>query len=200
MNFKSKKNLAFTLAEMLVCITVISAIIVIFLSSVRAKPNSNMVMFRKAYNITSNAVYDMLQTDMYYEGGILNNTGPTDVSIEGEKPSGATKFCKVFASYLNTTGTIACDSNTSVPSFTTLDGIEWYLPPKTGGSGKFTSTEKIKVDVNGKDNLPNCEDIPHSTCKEPDIFYIHIAETGKLSVYPGTKTMEYLQNSKRISK
>ncbi len=187
---------AFTLSEMLVCITIIAVLTVLFLSTTRAKPNSNMIMFRKAYNITSNAVYDMLQSAIYYDSGLLSNTAPTAQKVEGEYPRGTSKFCKIFASYINTAGNIDCSKGTG-ESFSTLDGISWYLPPKTT-SGTFSGRETIKVDVNGSENQPNCE-AGSPDCKSPDIFKIEISETGKMYISEEI-AKNYLQNTKNISK
>ena len=188
---------AFTLSEILVSLAVISAILLILFSVLRVKPNSNMVLFRKAYNIASNTIFDMLQTGAYYESGSLANVSATPQKIEGENPAGASKFCKVFASFVNTAGDVNCDKTSSNPSFSTLDGIDWYLPPKTT-AGTFASKEKIKVDVNGKVNIPNCEE-GTPNCENPDIFVIEVSETGKISI-PGEIAKQYLQNAKKISK
>ncbi|MDE6138691.1 MAG: prepilin-type N-terminal cleavage/methylation domain-containing protein, partial [Candidatus Gastranaerophilales bacterium] len=157
---------AFTLSEMLICITIMAALVVLFLSTTHAKPNSNMVMFRKAYNITSTNVYEMLQTAAYYETGLLNDLAKTSEKIEDEYPQGSQKFCKIFASFLNTAGDVDCSKGGKTPTFTTLDGITWYLPPKTT-SGNFSGTETITVDVNGAENPPNCKAVS-SECKTPD--------------------------------
>ena len=188
---------AFTLSEMLICIAIMAALVVLFLSTIKAKPNSGMVMFRKAYNITSNNVYEILQSAAYYENGLLDNLNPTDQKIENTRPSGTTKFCKVFVSYINTIGDVKCDNNKEVPSFVTTDGITWWLPPKTT-SGNFANKEIIKIDVNGVDNLPNCKD-GDADCKDPDIFEIKVANTGKLYI-EGDMAKQYLQNTKKISK
>lgn len=188
---------AFTLSEMLVCLAVIAVIVGILLSTIRVKPNSNMVMFRKAYNITSNTVYEIMQTAAYYESGLLSDLSKTTQKVDGDYPYGKSKFCKVFVSFVNTSGTVDCNKGGTGVSFSTLDGIDWYLPPKTT-SGSFSSKEKIKVDVNGSSNLPNCEE-GTPDCKTPDIFTIEIADTGKLSV-PGDVAKQYLQNVKKISK
>jgi hypothetical protein len=127
----------------------------------------------------------------------LSNLSATSQAIEGENPSGKSKFCKVFASFVNTAGTIDCSQGGTGASFSTLDGIDWYFPPKTT-AGTFSSKEKIKVDVNGSANLPNCED-GASNCKNPDIFIIEVADTGKISI-PGSIAKKYLQNVKNISK
>lgn len=187
---------AFTLSEMLVCLAIIGTLVVLFLSTIRVKPNSNMVIFRKAYNITSNTVYEMLQSAVYYGNGMLNNLNATSQKIEGEYPSGNTKFCKVFASYINTAGEINCN-NGAGPSFSTLDGIAWYLPPKTT-PGTFAGREKIRVDINGEENQPNCQE-KDSNCDEPDIFEFEISDIGKIYIEEDL-AKKYLQNNRNISK
>lgn len=174
-----------------------AVLVLLFLSTTRAKPNSEMVMFRKAYNITSTNVYEMMQSATYYESGLLSNTDKTTQKVEGEFPQGNQKFCKIFASYLNTAEAPNCSSGGSEPTFTTLDGIDWYLPPKTT-SGTFAGKEKITVDVNGKNNKPNCKE-GDSDCKNPDIFDIEISETGKIYI-SGDIAKQYLQNTRKISK
>ena len=187
---------AFTLSEMLICIAIMAVLVVLFLSSIRAKPNSNMVMFRKAYNITSSNVYEMLQSAIFYETGYLNNLQPTSQQIEGAYPSGQTKFCKVFANYVNTAGEPDCTSNKSKPSFSTLDGIDWYLPPKTT-SGNFSGKEIVRVDVNGS-QPPNCT-AGSADCEQPDTFEIKISNVGKIYIDDDT-AKKYLQNVRNVSK
>ena len=184
---------AFTLAEMLVCLALISAVVVIFISTIKARPNSNMVMFRKAYNIASNSVYEMMQSPVNYSTGELTNTAPTEVTYDDEKPSGTSKFCKVFAHYVNT-GEYQPACSGDGPHFTTMDGIDWYMPITNFAGGSAT----IKVDVNGRDNLPNCKP-DDAGCTNPDIFEIRIDKEGKLSV-PNDIARSYLQNSRKISK
>ena len=185
---------AFTLAEMLVCLALISAVVVIFLSTIKARPNSNMVMFRKAYNIASNSVYEMMQSPVNYPTGKLSNTAKTEIPIDDEYPSGKSKFCKVFAHYVNNGQENPPCLDNGEPHFTTMDGIDWYMPITTS----FSSGATIKVDVNGKDNLPNCKP-DDAGCSNPDIFEIRIDDDGKLSV-PNDIARSYLQNSRRISK
>lgn len=188
---------AFTIVEMMICLAVIAVIAGLFLSAIKVKPNSNMVMFRKAYNITSTTIYEILQNSLYYESGSFSVLDETSEPIEGEKAKGASKFCKVFVSFVNTDDTPDCTTDADTPSFTTMDGITWYLPPKTT-SGNFTGQEIIKVDVNGKDHLPNCQE-GDENCKDPDIFNIYISESGKIYIKDSI-AKQYLQNSRRISK
>ena len=188
---------AFTLIEMLVCLAVIAIVSVMLFSVFRAKPNSNMVMFRKSYNITSTTLYELFQASTYYESGSLNVLEPTAEVINNERPSGVTKFCKVFGHFVNTIDVPNCNKGNSEPSFTTLDGIDWYLPPKTT-SGNFSGEEIIRVDVNGADNLPNCKD-GDSDCEDPDIFEFRIVNSGKMYIR-GPVAKQYLKNSRKISK
>ena len=83
---------AFTLSEMLVCISIMAVLVVLFLSTTHAKPNSTMVMFRKAYNITSTNVYEMLQSAAYYETGLLSELTKTSEKVENEYPQGTLKI------------------------------------------------------------------------------------------------------------
>ena len=187
---------AFTLSEMLVCFAIIAALLAIFLSTIRVKPNTNMVMFRKAYNTTTSVVSEMLQSAMYYESGSLSAKDATSETINGEKPSENTKFCKVFAHFINTIEQPDCTAGAGV-SFTTPDGIDWYMPPKTT-NGSFTANETIRVDVNGVDNIPNCADGAEG-CDVPDIFEFTVEESGKIFIN-GDIAKQYLQNTRNISK
>ena len=190
------KRKAFTISEMMVCIGVIAALTALFMSVIRIKPNSNMVMFRKAYNIVSTTMYEIFQTAAYYEGASLSDySTPTSEVINGERPSGNTKFCKVFGHFVNTTDIPDCSTSTG-PNFITTDGIAWYMPPNTT-NGTFSSEEKIIVDVNGE-NKPNCHE-GETGCKHPDKFNIYISGSGKLFVRDAL-AQQYLQNSRRISK
>ena len=187
---------AFTISEMMVCLAIMAALAALFLSAIRVKPNSNMVMFRKAYNVTSTTIYEMMQSAVYYEGGSLSNLEESSEIINGEKPKGVSKFCKVFANFVNTVDTPNCSVGDG-PSFTTLDGIAWYFPPKTS-SGNFSGEEHIRVDVNGPDNNTNCHE-GDSNCKEPDVFDIYVASSGKLYIKDEI-AKQYLKNSRKISK
>lgn len=193
---------AFTLSEMLVCIAIMGVLVSIMMTCLKAKPNTNMVMFRKAYNITANVVQEMMNSTSYYFSEELSDLGTTEVFIEGEKIDGATKFCRIFASLVNTVETQHCAAGTSGPSFTTTDGIDWYLPPKSGTPGTWAGQEYIQVDVNGSSTAPNCalntSGYEAASCRNPDKFNIYISKEAKLSVR-GTAA-EYLKTSQRISR
>lgn len=244
------KKKAFTLDEALICIGVMGAIAALILLTIRIKPNANMVLFRKAYNTVSNTVAEMLETPAYYSSGLLSETTQTMQKVAGEYPNGEQKFCKIFASYINVSGSVDCskgnwdvflkktplkktavkktlaqktivqqpDVNVGAAqsakkhyfweddeplkvlsnkvSFSTADGIDWFLPP-TFSSGTFASgKEIIGVDINGIDEPPNCLD---GSCKNPDRFYIYVAKDGKVSVETPNAIL-YLKNARKISK
>lgn len=183
---------AFTLSEMLVCLAVISALLAIFLSTLRVKPNNSMVMFRKAYNTTASVVHEMVQSPAYYETGLLSDIDQTSEPINGEKPTGSKKFCKVFVSFLNTVDEPDCNAG-GTTSFATSDGIVWQLP--TNANFTSTSGHQIIVDVNGE-NAPNCDS---ASCEHPDQFTIWVRPDGKLFVQDET-TRNYLKNTRHIAK
>ena len=183
---------AFTVAETLITLGIIGVIATLLLSTiVRQKPNAEMINFRKAYNLTTKIVYDMMQSSALYASPSFSDTSQTTVEVGGSRPSGNAKFCLIFASYLNTKGSINCTSNAD-PTFTTLDGMKWKLP-----ISNFSSQQTIMVDVNGN-KKPNCE-YNSNSCKEPDQFKIGINKEGKISI-TDTKALEYLEDYKQIVK
>lgn len=188
---------AFTLMELVVCLGIIGVLSIMMLSAMRARPNTNSVMYRKAYNTTTNIVYEMLQSSVWYDAGELSNLSETLEKINEEAPQGKSKFCKIFASYLNTTNEVDCSSNNAdKPSFSTADGLDWFLPPKTT-TGDFTSDETITVDVNGIENLPNCKE--SESCQNPDIFDIQVTNIGKIIIV-GDIAKGYMRNVRNITK
>ena len=181
---------AFTLAETLVSVLIIGVVASVTLSSLKhVKPNTCMVMFRKAYNITANAVGEMTQNISYYTGD-LSNLSTTTALVEGEYPEGTSKFCKIFMSFVNTIDASNCSAS-GVTTFSTADGITWYLP-----AANFSGREQITVDVNGDLTPPNCS-ASSSTCKNPDIFVIEISPSGKLYLTDAI-AREYLKKPKNI--
>ena len=188
----------FTIAEMLVCLVIIGVISVMMLVSIKAKPNENMVMFRKAYNLTSNNVYEMINNEEYYsaENG-FKDVGEPQVDIGGEPRSnfkGLSKFCKIFSQYLNTQDIPDCSSTKTLDAggnFTTLDGIVWSMPVSD-----FSSEQIINVDLNGS-ALPNCTE--GANCTDPDRFSIGITSYGKIKV-PSEKGRSYLRVNRNITK
>ncbi len=163
-------KLGFTMAEMMVCLSVIAVIATILIPTISTlRPDKEKTMFKKAYQITERIVSELVNDpDLYpnepsffgfdnighvpYNGrgygaeyealecDPSTSNECTDESILGDKKKAKEKFCLLFATKLNTITVpddISCidflgganvDFPTSDPSFTTTDGIAWYMP------------------------------------------------------------------------
>lgn len=264
--FNKQFHKGFTLAELMVCLALISIIATLMMPAIsKLKPNKNKIMFKKAYSITERVVSELIDdNDLYptgdeYQG--FDNT--TEVSIGGQYVdkavadstaagseagtstvpmlpykgvtySGNDKFCGLFGSKLDlgNSGTAAVQCSGLVghhdstrvlsldgePSFYTSDGIAWIMP-----STDFRPTLSYKiiyVDVNGKQNGPNCYDSDYTSdeiseqskmskgmgpssperttyssntewCEQPDRFKIYVRADGKMKV-EGAAAKAYL--------
>ena len=163
---KNNNKRAFTLAEMLITMCIVGVLAVIVLPVLNnVFPNQEKMMFKKAYYLTEKVVSELVNDEDLYpeidsddQKPYLGNT--VEVTYKGNKYSGDTKFCELFAARVNTASDIDCSShsfsNNSVASsytFKTSDGIVWDLPISSFSSE--TSPAVIQIDVNG-DKLPNC--------------------------------------------
>lgn len=193
-----KKNIkhAFTLAEVMVTLALISIIATILIPAImQVKPDRYKLLFKKAYTITERVVGELVNDDNLYPlvtGKVgLDNTAT--VTLNDKTYSGNTKFCQLFAMKVNIVeSTASCTGSTSVPSFTTNDGIVWYLPTTS-----FAGDAAIKVDVNG-DKAPNCE-YNTTNCLEPDTFHVIIGNDGRVSVN-GVREREFLRSNETIKR
>lgn len=194
----------FTLAELMVCLALISVIATILMPAIeRLKPNKKKVMFKKAYYLTERIVSELVNDEDLYpfiEGKVgFDNTVEVDVNgvtyggnVESSDAA-KSKFCMLFASKLNTTSSVAlanCKNNnltdgTFTPAFSTTDAVQWILPVE--GFPDKNTFYKIIVDVNGPDT-PNCLD---GACDDPDRFELQIRADGKMQV-EGPKAKEYV--------
>ena len=133
----SKKG--FTIAEMLVCFTVVGILASMLIPSIiNNKPNKNMAMVRKAYQITERAVLELISDEDNFPSESVGSDSLAyfDTAPDATRTQDTTGifFCEQFAARLNTNNKIKCDESknyASEPSFTTNDGIFWYIPSKT---------------------------------------------------------------------
>ncbi len=140
---KTKK--AFTLAELMVCLLLISVLATILLPAIiQNKPNKSKVLFRKTYYIIERVVSELINDEDIYpnneEEGLMGFANYGEVTYAGNDYSGVTKFCNLFFEKLNTTSASPrCVSSAETPSatptsaenegsFMTNDGVIWYLP------------------------------------------------------------------------
>ena len=200
----------FTLSEMLVTLAVISFLIMILFPVLKKSlPNQEQAMFKKAYYITERVVSELINDDdLYAELREFDTGNPyfgntVEVEHNGTDYEGNTKFCELFASKINRSSVVTCDSkaaenftNGVLPTGTlvTADSIVWKLPITDFDSA--TDAYDIFLDVNGNKG-PNCI-YDKDTCKKPDRFNIKVYQDGRVSV-EGTMEIEYL-NRVEISK
>lgn len=159
-----KNHKAFTLAELMVCLAIISVIATLLMPAInKLRPNKNKVMFKKAYYLTERIISELVNDEEAYpfvEDKVgFDNTD--EVTINGTTYGGSgteanAKLCKLFALKMNTLSeTPNCVSSADFdnPSFTTTDGVKWIMP-YTDFADQATYYS-IVLDVNG-DNEPNC--------------------------------------------
>lgn len=216
---KNKK--AFTLGEVLITLVLFGALAAMLLPAIsHVRPNKSKVMFKKAYYTAERMVYELVNDEDLYpsEGETTGLANTSQVPYLGVNYGDATnenkqksKFCNLFGKKVNTANnTINCDQDHSAPpctpnqyngvdnatcgSFTTTDGIIWFVPysnfaDKADGT---PATETIYVDINGKAD-PNCLSGANG-CSKPDIFSIKVQSDGKMYV-DGAKEQEYLKSN-----
>lgn len=199
----------FSLAELMVALVVLGILAAILIPAMTSTaPDSDRVMFKKAYNTLENAVAELINDDVNYPGTVLGNDvngtsvmrgfNYTDIATSPSIPADQTKFCYLLSEKLNTIGQVDCRTD-AIRSFTTSDGIIWRvfsqdnlnpfpLRPEAAAVGTY-----VTVDVNGTKE-PNCgrdmtaekaENPPINDCAadvQPDTFAIGIRYDGKLFV------------------
>lgn len=183
---KTVKKKGFTLAEILVSVSVVGIIAALTIPVItNVAPNNNKVLLKKSYFSFSKAINDMILDETNYpstEVGTEVGTSPALSVPRGFNYTVATtngstnKFCYLLSQELNTVGTISCPARTSsgVGRFTTSDGIDWIIaifnndtqPDSqfpiyrglTPGTYGSLGWSKIAVivDVNGVSKGPNC--------------------------------------------
>ena len=199
MYFKTYKENAFTLAEILIVIAVIGVLSVFVLSSLsNATPDKNKVMFKKAYSITERTVQELINDETLYPynqdlWGFMN---AIQVQIPGEAIGQRTvansgdKFAVLFKDKLNVVESSPKTNHNYV--FTTTDGITWTIP-----DGAFTRSSNannakvITVDVNGNSKGANCYASDNLQDHDCDQFRILVYFDGKVNV-TGTVEREFL--------
>lgn len=206
---------AFTLGEVLIVLALFGALAAMILPNIAAiKPSKSKVLFKKAYYTAERMVYELVNDEDLYpsEGDHTGLANTDEVTYMGNNYSGANKFCGLLGAKLNTTNSqdtehthLNCTEGAynqhsetcteaqytagTCGSFTTTDGIVWYIPITTPADN---SEITIYVDTNGKKD-PNCVSGAEG-CSRPDRFAILVRTDGKMHV-EGTLEKEYLQSN-----
>ncbi len=96
MKLKSKK--AFTLAEVMITLTVIGIITSIIIPvAINSKPDENIMKFKKANNILYQTIFTLVNSDKYYLNGNLGIKPNGDYVDTNRDVNDAMYFCKTFA-------------------------------------------------------------------------------------------------------
>lgn len=139
----------FTLAEILIALVVIGVLATMLAPTIQQLiPNSNTVLFKKAYSTLNTAITNMINDEINYPsdqtGTDSGETVPrgfnfTDFTTNTNPATGlpVNKFCYFLTDQLSTTGTPYCPPATGSAfagwtagqfgTFTTSDGISWKL-------------------------------------------------------------------------
>ena len=192
----------FTLAEIIIVFVILGVISLMVMQTLFSpRPSKEKIMFKKAYFLTERIVSELTNDEDYYRnnstGGILSDLD--EVPYNNMEFKGNSKFCNLFATKLNTMGTISCEASAptltdaTVPTgnFKTTDGVVWLVPITDFASD--TKPYTIHVDVNG-DDKPNCL-AGNTNCDMPDRFSINLYSSGRINV-TGSIEEKYLKSEK----
>ncbi len=200
-----KNHKAFTLAELMVCLAIISIIATLLMPAInRLRPNKNKVMFKKAYYLAERIISELVNDEEAYPfvDSRVGFDNTSAVTINGTVYGGAgdeekkAKLCRLFALKMNTLSeepNCVDGANYDNPSFTTTDGVKWIIP-YTDFADQATY-HNILLDVNG-DNDPNCTENEEG-CIQPDRFPLGVRADGKMRVN-GTIARDYIGTTNMI--
>ena len=90
------KKKAFTLAEVMIVLTVIGILSAILLPvAINSTPDKNILKFKKGYNTLTSVIRELVSSDKYYLNGDLG------VKHDGNLVDSATYFCETFADVIS---------------------------------------------------------------------------------------------------
>ncbi len=95
---------AFTLAEVMITLTVIGIITSIIIPvAINSKPDENIMKFKKAHNTLYQVISELVNSDKYYYDGDLGMKADKSL-IDGSHSGDITYFCNSFADVVSTKG------------------------------------------------------------------------------------------------
>lgn len=181
-----KKLRAFSLAEVAVVTGVIGVLLMIAMPLFKdAKPQKEVMLMRRAYNIASTAVSELINDSSLYPDYDLGFAyRPYTYDEDDEIVYSITKaetikrFCDNFAEKINTTE-YSYNNSDKTCDITTPDGIEWTITPVFyDGSGNLKTDSTVTNGVYSSNfhvKIKNGNDVKKD-------FYIYMRYDGKLSV------------------
>jgi len=99
------KQKAFTLAEIMIVLSVIAVLTAILLPAARnATPNEDLMKFKKGHLALVNVIGELVNSDKYYYEGML------DTKPNGQWVDSPTYFCETFADVIGNVKSVDCKS------------------------------------------------------------------------------------------
>ena len=136
------KKHAFTLAEVMITLTVIGIITAVIMPvAFQSKPDENIMKFKKAHNTLYQVISTLVSSDKYFldgDLGIRNNGMPIDGKHDGDNEY----FCRSFADIVSAKS-VSCLSEKTGIERTTVGGF--YLGNDGSLIGKPAADERCKL-------------------------------------------------------
>ena len=167
---------AFSLAEVMVVITIIGIISALVMTVVSTNNATNLkVLYKSAFNTVNSVVQDVSGNLTAFPTGVLTNNGTTSPVTYA--------LCQTFIADINTVSSNPCTTASSAPNtpnFVTANGMRWY-----GFDNDFNSYGNItvEIDVDGAGKGLNTDNV---SIPNRDILRIVIFNTGKISTPDST--------------
>ena len=109
----------FTLAEVMIVLTVIGVLTAILLPVARQNmPNEDVMKFKKAHNTLGTVIRELVTSDKYYKDGDLG-IKPDGTLVDGKHEGDYTYFCKTFSDIVNAKSTSCDESITNANGYIT---------------------------------------------------------------------------------
>lgn len=132
---------AFTLAEIMIVLTIIGVLAAILLPiAFQATPDEDVMKFKKANNTLGNVIRELTNSDKYYADGDLGKKADGTV-ITTSVTSYNTYFCSTFADMLNTKA-VQCNKSTTTSSYVNTNSSKNVTTPNNN-----ISTAKSSLDT-----------------------------------------------------
>lgn len=185
---------AFTMSEALIVLGIIAVLATLSVLAVQnAKPDPEIVMFRKAYKTTQDIALNLYYDKELYE----NSTEPIFTSDLNNNPipentfgffdnATTAKFSKYFVERLNPLSSFLANN---VYSVTTADGIAWEVYDNFANYNASTNPNPkayITIYLNGKE--ANSCSYNVSSCTRPNKFIFEITHSARVTPLVSTES------------
>ncbi len=198
----------FTLAELLIVLGVTGILAAVILPVINGlMPDKTKIMYLKVYDELSKSIGMLASDTSLYpacinsgsetigcsEHPLINTSKPINKKFRSSNYEGDKKLCSLLAFTMNTDSNTCSDAVydfaegsfdndfNSKKSFTTANGMEWWVVPQinTASLGTASYQTDIYVDVDSSKKSSNCI-YNTSSCKAPDRFKFMVSADGRV--------------------